>query len=107
MKSSSHHPRKSSYATQHCQVQPSTWVSCRQYLQEWNKVVLFQVITARLGQEVHKFSSVVVTGLQSPGGEKREQMVARLLPYVRSILFYHSFKSTSLKCFPPKVQAQV
>lgn len=67
-------------ATLHCQVQPSPWVCCSQYLQEWNKVVLFQVITARLGQEVHKFRSVVVTGLQSSGEEKREQMVARLLP---------------------------
>lgn len=88
-----------------CQVQPSPWVCCSQYLQEWNKVVLFQVITARLGQEVHKFRSVIVTGLQSSGEEKREQMVARLLPL--SLLcsfypFYHSFKSTSLKLFPSK-----
>lgn len=63
-----------------CQVQPSPWVGCSQYLQERNKVVLFQVITARLGQEVHEFRNVVVTGLQGSGEEKREQMVARLLP---------------------------
>lgn len=42
------------------------------YLQEWNKVVLFQVIAARLGQEVHEFGSVVVTGLQSSGGVRKE-----------------------------------
>lgn len=34
------------------------------YLQEWLQVLLFQVITARLGQKVHKFGCVVVTGLQ-------------------------------------------
>lgn len=47
----------------------------RPYLQEWNKVVLFQVIAARLRQEVHEFGSVVVTGLQSSGrrwGWKRQ-----------------------------------
>ena len=81
------------FAIPHCQVLPSPWVCCSQYLQEWNKVVLFQVITARLGQEVHKFRSVIVTGLQSSGEEKREQMVARLLPLLLLCSlypFYHS-----------------
>lgn len=67
LKSSLHHPSQCNFAIPHCQVQPSHWVCCSQYLQEWNKVVLFQVITARLGQEVHKFRSVIVTGLQSSG----------------------------------------
>lgn len=85
-----------------CQAQPSRWVCCCQYLQEWNKVVLFQVITARFGQEVHKFRSIIMTGLQSPGEEKREQMVVRLHPYVPSILLYHSFTGTSLNGFVSK-----
>lgn len=32
------------------------------YLQEWNKVLLFQIIAARLGQKVKKFGCVVMTG---------------------------------------------
>lgn len=63
IKSSSHHQSQCNFAIPHCQVQPSPWVYCSQYLQEWNKVVLFQVITARLGQEVYKFGSIIVTGL--------------------------------------------
>ena len=49
----------------------------RPYLQEWNKVLLFQVIAARPGQEVHKFCGGVVTGLKSSG--EGEQMAAALL----------------------------
>lgn len=94
------------FAIPHCQVQPSRWVCYSQYLQEWNKVILFQVIAARLGQEVHEFRSVIVTGQQSSGEEKREQMVARLLPlWLLSSLFpfYQSFKSISFTLFYEKV----
>lgn len=88
--SSHHHPNQHNFTIRQCQVQPTPWVCCSLYLQEWNKVVLFQVITARLGQEVHKFRSLIMTGLQSSGEEKREQMVERLLPfssYAPSTLF--------------------
>lgn len=52
---------------------PSPCECGSQYLQEWDKVVLFQVITARLGQEVHKFRGIIVTGLQSPGEGKKNR----------------------------------
>lgn len=78
---------------------PSPWVCCRQYLQEWNKVVLFQVITARLGQEVHKFRSVIVTGLQSSGEEKREQMVTRLLLFFTLMFSLFFLKSEIVPLF--------
>ncbi len=97
--SNSHHLSQCKFAILHCQVQPSPWVCCSQYLQEWNKVVLFQVITARLGQEVDKFRSIIVTGLQSSGEERKEQMVARLLPHfrVRTLYsYYHPLYRTSL-----------
>lgn len=77
----------------------SHWVCCNQYLQEWNKVVLFQVITARLGQEVHELGSVIVTGLQSPGKEKKEQMVARLHSYSLHPFFLEFFHKHILSVF--------
>ena len=107
IKSSSHHPKPLQFLPPHtAKSSPPPLSLGVLYLQEWNKVVLFQVITARLGQEVHEFRSVVVTGLQSSGEEKREQMAARLLPcFARSILFYHSFQS--LKSLPPQKEVKV
>lgn len=68
------------FAPPPCQFQPSSWVCCSPYLKKWNKVVLFQVITARLGQEVHKFRSIIVTGLQSSGEEEKSTAGCEVAP---------------------------
>lgn len=61
------------------------------YLQEWNKVILFQVITARLGQEMHKFRSIIVAGLQSSGEKKKEETDGCKYSLMPSLLFYPYF----------------
>lgn len=54
------------------------------YLQEWNKVLLFQIIAARLGQKVKKFGCVIMTGLKH--SVERKQMVSgSLSPFQRAI----------------------
>lgn len=54
------------------------------YLQEWNKVLLFQIIAARLGQKVKKFGCVIMTGLKH--SVERKQMVSgSISPFQRAI----------------------